>query len=476
MSNDRELVLARKDFELNAEDRAHEKERDVLREIVRNAKKHTNIMKSLGSLENGLTYSLFMPLADCDLKQYMERNPTPPRSPVEKAKLVQCAVGLAGAIVYLHEELESPVYEKLSCFHMDLKPQNILVVINPETKETSWMLSDFNMSRVKMKRKPADEQTTLRRSLTFSDNVYEINKLFKRRIPDAGDASTGEYTIGRRGIGTYLSPEACIEGFLLQAESDTWSLGCVVSVVFTYLYGGQAAVTEFANLRFKKGVDCFFNFSGNNEPHKLSDAHINDAVKRWHKQLRMDVKQRDPAEGLIFEDMIKFLGRKVLVVDPKQRRETTAGEIRERLIDAFKAYRNMASVGPASPRSPRSRFRMSGFTRLPWRRPSEGDAHSPHWRIPLSAAVKRCAFGPNAQPLVYITEDTLTAHSLEHVLLSTDSEDFDDDLMTYGQASPDDKARHWIPDVGVSSHYILAATDHHEFDVCFARSTLDSLC
>jgi serine/threonine protein kinase len=138
MLNEKALRLARKDFELNAADKAHEKERDVLREIVRNAKKHSNIMNSLGSLEIGSTYSLFMPLADCDLKQYMELHPTPPKSPMLKAKIVQCAVGLAGAIVYLHDELESPVYEKLSCFHMDLKPQNILVVIDPDTGNEEW--------------------------------------------------------------------------------------------------------------------------------------------------------------------------------------------------------------------------------------------------------------------------------------------------------------------------------------------------
>lgn len=138
MLNKKELTLARKDFELNAADRAHEKERDVLREIVRNAKKHGNIMNSLGSLEIGSTYSLFMPLALYDLKQYMELYPTPPKSSIQKEKIVKRAVGLAGAIVYLHDELESPVYEKLSCFHMDLKPQNILVVIDPKTGEEEW--------------------------------------------------------------------------------------------------------------------------------------------------------------------------------------------------------------------------------------------------------------------------------------------------------------------------------------------------
>jgi serine/threonine protein kinase len=472
MSNDQELRLARKDFELNAEDNAHENERDVLREIVRNAKKHTNIMKSLGSLEIGSTYSLFMPLADCDLKQYMERYPNPPATPTQKAKFVQCAVGLAGAIVYLHEELESEAYEKLSCFHMDLKPQNILVVINPTNGDQQWKLSDFNMSRVKMKRRQTGGQASLRRRMTFGDNVYEINKLFKRRIPDAANASVTDYTINRRGTGTYLAPEACIEGHPVQAESDTWSLGCVISVVFSYLFGGQEAVDSYSDLRGKKEIDRFFTLSGSNGPYRLKNAQVNEAVRKWHQDLRMKTKKRNQQEGAIFETLIKFLDRSVLLIDPNKRRETKAGDVREQLIDAFKGFRSMANPLQGPMQSPRSRLRNLSITKLFQRRQSEIEPHSQDWKIQLSAAVRSCTFGPNAQPLVCITDDILTAYSLEHVLLSNDSSEFDDDLMNYGQASPENKSRHWSPNVGVSAQYILARTTHHEFDVCISYFVL----
>lgn len=465
MSNDEELRLARKDFELNAEERAYEKERDVLREIVRNAKRHNNIMKALGSLENGSIYSLFMPLANCDLKQYMEQNRNAPFSPTQKAKIVDCAVGLAGAIVYLHEELESPVYEKLSCFHMDLKPQNILVVIDPETKEHQWKLSDFNMSRVKMKRKPFADQLTLRRSSTFGDNVYEINKLFKRRIPDAANASIADFTVNRRGTGTYLSPEACVEGHPVQAESDTWSLGCVISVVFSYLHGGQDAVELYSKHRGKNEIDRFFTFSGGGASHKLSDAHVSDAVKKWHKHLRMKTKQEHPEESDIYEKLIGFLDRKVLVIDPKQRRDTTAKDVRQQLIDAFNAFRNLANRGPGSPTSPRTRFNFPIINRFSQKRPSETEAQSHEWKIYLSDTARTCAFGPNAEPLVCVTDSTLSAYSLEHALLSNSSDNFNADLMVYGHASPQDKQRRWNPNVGVAARYIVAATNHYEFDV-----------
>jgi serine/threonine protein kinase len=466
MTNDEEYRVARKDFELNAEEKAHEKERDVLRDIVRNAKSHNSIMKSLGSLENGSIYSLFMPLADCDLQQYMQRHSAAPSLPMQKAIFVQCAVGLAGAISYLHEELESPVYEKLSCFHMDLKPQNILVVIDQETGEPSWKLSDFNMSRVKMKRKPFVDQLSLRRSSTFGDNVYEINKLFKRRIPDASAASVTDYTINRRGTGTYLAPEACVEGHPVQAESDTWSLGCVISVVFSYLYGGQAAVEEYSELRGKKDdIDRFFSFSGGNGPHKLSDAQVSDAVKKWHRHLRMKIKQERPGECEIFEALLSFLDRCVLVIDPKLRRQTTAKDVRSKLIDAFKAFRSLAEHVSTPPSSPGTRFNIPTFNRWMKRRQSEVDTQSQDWKIPLSATVKTCAFGPNAEPLVCMTDSTLTVYSLEHVLLSNESYDFSRDLIVYGQASLQDQWRRWIPSIGVSSRYIVTATNHLNFDV-----------
>ncbi|KAH4966662.1 hypothetical protein HBI56_087650 [Parastagonospora nodorum] len=472
MLNEGEYRIARKDFELNAEEKSHEKERDVLRDIVRNAKSHNNIMKSLGSLENGSIYSLFMPLAACDLKQYMQRNPAAPSLPQQKASLVHCAVGLAGAIAYLHEELESPMYEKLSCFHMDLKPQNILIVIDPESQEPSWKLSDFNMSRVKMKRKPFVDQLSLRRSSTFSDNVYEINKLFKRRIPDVASASSADYTIGRRGTGTYLAPEACVDGHPVQAESDTWSLGCVISVVFSYLHGGQAAVEEYSELRGKKdGVDRFFSFSGGNGQHKLSDVHVSEAVKNWHKHLRMKTRQERPNESEAFEALLSFLDRRVLVIDPKARRETTANDIRSKLIEAFDVFHNLEERGPTSPVSPGSRFNIPILKRWSKRRQSEAEAQSQDWKIPLSTAVKTCAFGPNAEPLVCMTDITLTVYSLEHVLLPNGSSSFNKDLIVYGEVSPQDKRRHWIPNIGVSSRYIVTATDYKEFDCYFYQIT-----
>lgn len=451
LSNPEKLVLARKDFELS--DTAYEKERDVLREIVRNVKNNNNIMESWGSLQIGSTYSLFMPLADCDLHRYMETHPSPPDSFKNKAKLVQCAVGLAGAIVYLHEELETPNYEKLSCFHMDLKPQNILVI--DRNGQQQWKLSDFNMSRVKGQRKISSELVPPSRSATF----YEINNLFKQKKPDITNSFT-ESTVNRRGAGTYLAPEACL-GYPLHAESDIWSLGCVMSVVLTYLHGGYAAVEEFSDLRSKKSHDSFdrfFTLSRGKELCGISDVRINDGVLRWFRRLRTESNK---SEKLLFANLTRFLMANVFIVKPADRRGTKASHIREKLVDAFQVYSGMSEASAKPPSTPKSPSRLLEIFR-PSRTSKTGlSLRSLGPSISLATPIRACMFGPDAQPLICVTDRELVAYSVHHVSSADDM----DNIGAYGTASPHDKGRLWTTNVDVSTQLIIAATDHHEFDV-----------
>jgi serine/threonine protein kinase len=461
LSNTEELILARKDFELNAYN-AHKTERDVLEEIVRNSTTHKNIMKSLGSLQIGSTYSLFMPLADCDLYQYMMRNPQPPRDWAQKARLLQSAIGLTSAIVHLHTQLESVNYERLSCFHMDLKPQNILVVTNAIPEE-QWKLSDFNMSCVKTRKRLTDDQSGPRHGHTF-DGFHDVNKLFNRRTPDVMDPSLTEPIISRRGTGTYLAPEACVDGSSVTAESDIWSLGCVISVIFTYMYGGAKGVEEFTDLRAGQGLDRFFAFSNTKEPRRLRDAILSEAVRKWFKELRRRTMEHSSDEGLIYEEMIRFLENDVLLVDPKKRQATKAEDARKKLIVAFTAYGNLSN-GLGFPKG-KSKTLMDRATRvLHIRKRSQPkvQAHAPDWAISLPYPVKAFEFGPKAEILACVTDSSIYAYSLDHVCLTRDF----NDLIACGSKSPEAEGRTWSSAIGVSQQYIVAATDHDEFEVSY---------
>ncbi|KAG9204051.1 hypothetical protein G6514_001687 [Epicoccum nigrum] len=445
LSNSGKLILARKDFVLTARDGAYDREREVLREIVRNVRNNSNIMESWGSLEFGTTYSLFMPLADCDLMKYMESR-TQPQSFGEKAAFVKCAVDLSGAIDFLHEQLVSPNYEKLSCFHMDLKPQNILVVIRDGVH--TWKLSDFNMSRVKG-RKNAGLQPN--RSPTF----YEINKLFHQEKPIVPTSSLGDSTVNRRGTGTYLAPEACI-GDSVQAESDIWSLGCVISVVFTYMCGGFSGVENFSKLRSSKSrdsTDCFFTLSRRRDLPKISDAVLNDGVARWLKQLR--TTQPTDSEKAILEDLTRFLEKQVFVIDPARRKNTTADQIRLKLVAAFNGYRKIPEPRFEPTTSPRPRWKIfAKVNSSTISRPIRLDTN-------LDPPLVTCVLGSNACPLVCATSKKLKAFQVHHIT----SEAATDNLIESESVSPLNTTLSWSKHVAASIRYVIAATDNEEFEV-----------
>jgi serine/threonine protein kinase len=121
---------------------------------------------------------------------------------------------LTGAIVFLHNELETSTFEKLPCWHLDLKPQNVLIVI--ENNEEIWKISDFNMSRAKPKRRQDDLH--LITFGTWHDKVLKLNDMFEQ-------GNLTEATMHGHRTGTYLAPEATFEILGgIQAKSDIWFL------------------------------------------------------------------------------------------------------------------------------------------------------------------------------------------------------------------------------------------------------------
>jgi serine/threonine protein kinase len=470
-SNPKVYTVARKDYILTQDD-THVRERDFLTELLRNSKKHDNILKNLGSLQMGSTYSLFMELADCDLWDYMTvHHPKGPKSWREKATILHCAVELAEALAYLHDDIRTDNFEKLSCFHMDLKPRNILVVTEKDKKTGEsverWKLSDFNMSKVKAKHKQG-YINPLQRSRTFAD-IYDFNKLFQKRGEPVIDPSLTDATANPRGDGTYLSPEACIKGGKVQAESDTWSLGCVLSVVFSYLDSGCKGVMEFRDLRSVVSKDQFFTNSG-------SKPRLSLSVHKWLKELRARAHRRNKEEGTIMKIFLDFLHHRVLLIDPEKRKNTRASDVAQELAKVFRSYDKLANLytpldgslglqdssnqdkqqkkkkkGPLS-------FLSNHRRRQPSLEPVAQSSNSWQIKYPDFTRASACEFGPNGDVLVYISGSTLYAVSLRNVLDTTDI----DDLIEFGSEKLD--GFYWTS-IAVSSQYIVATTNQQLFDV-----------
>lgn len=328
MSNNGPMDVARKDYRITASARADARdERDVMESILGMSRSCENILENFGSVQIGDTYSLFMPLAICDLKMYMtsqDFHPMSPSTTEAKADLIRCAEGLADGLKFLHSEMDGIV-----CYHMDLKPDNILI-FRDRTRGNDreiWKLSDFGMARVKIRR-PRGQ---------LRGGERDFDRLFIRRKKTIEPSLS--LTLNRRGEGTYLAPESISATRSMNTESDVWSLGCVISVLFAYLEGGSKGIQDYSDARAchrdAQGYDRFF-VRGH-----FTNPQMNSAVHSTHKKLVSQANDRGgPAEGAAVKSMLDYLEKNVLEVNTLKRCE--AHEVKAKLAEISERFKTMA--------------------------------------------------------------------------------------------------------------------------------------
>jgi serine/threonine protein kinase len=479
MLNSGDMLVACKEYKFvpASGDTSHEQERAVMLEILRTPLKHDNILESFGSLRMEDTYSLFMPLADCDLWDWMtEKSPAVPKTMTHKAEIVGYAASLASGLAFLHDGLVTHNLDPQSCFHMDLKPRNVLVVTDENTGKVRWKLSDFNMSRVKARsRSTAIIEPQLRRTRTFSDTVqvFNVSSLFREANPT--EPSRADSTINRRGDGTYIAPEASIDfGGKVGAHSDTWSLGCILAVVLSYLDGGAASVLQFSDRRCENAEDDrFFSQTAPKNAHK--PPRLNEAVNKWLKELCMSARKRDQDAKLVriserntVKLMTTFLKDKVLVIDPNKR--TKAEQVYHELKQALHSYMELQDeidklrVVVLEPKSPKKRRFFHGLS-LPRRdvpaqfdsAPKSGEGYR-YLNLGLEPGARSCHFSPNAEALAYVYDDELKVYSITEIGQTQDA----DALIDLGESKP--KHGSW-GSIALSKRHIIATTNRFMFEV-----------
>ncbi|GJN70982.1 hypothetical protein PLICBS_005042 [Purpureocillium lilacinum] len=311
------MDMARKDYIVADKSKARE-EYDVMRQILGSTSRNCeNIVESLGALEVGTNYSLFMPLAVCDLRTYMmSGHHISPRTQEARAEIIHCAAGLASGLQFLHTGIRTADFDELVCYHMDLNPSNILIFqerADDGSMRRIWKLSDFGMARVKVRRRAA-----------AGDRENDFNSLFVRRkkVPDPSVSAT----LNRRGEGTYLPPESISSTASMRTSSDVWALGCVLSVVLTFLETGAEGVRHYQDARMDHrradGYDRFF-LRGT----RFTEPDVHPQVKVWRKVLREKATKRNLTEGHAMSCMLDFLEQSVIRVAQR----CTAEDVKKKL-------------------------------------------------------------------------------------------------------------------------------------------------
>ncbi|PFH57340.1 hypothetical protein XA68_15196 [Ophiocordyceps unilateralis] len=370
--------LARKDYHLSdiSEARA---EYDNMKKIFESQPfKSRNLVECLGSLHVGSDYSLFMPLATCDLNDYMlKHHRAKPGTLQAKADIIRCTAGLADGLHYLHEVLESPECRRLVCYHMDLKPHNILV-FNEGNKPPIWKISDFGQSRVK-----------------------------EQKSKGNGNGNTASGTRNGRGEGTFLAPESVSKTRLMQKGSDIWSLGCIISVIFTYLEEGAAGVEKYTGRREdhrSKDDESDRFFLPSHSPWKESKVH--PVVKQWHNELITKAASRDAQEGDAVEQVLKVLESTALQIEPSKRRDE--GKIRQTLKDTLEKYQNLGKAVKGSISGSSGRTSHTWTNVLQSKPTPLSGAEVRVWRAETTEKTpddyKGCLVSPDAAFVVYWTD------------------------------------------------------------------------
>ncbi|THC95889.1 hypothetical protein EYZ11_004620 [Aspergillus tanneri] len=313
------LEYARKDFQLNQE-QAFQEEREILNRILDQPRRHRNIMVALASLQYGNTYSLFFDLASCNLAEYLHaEDHSPPWSWEEKCAIYRRGVTLAGALAFLHTEFRNQSLEMLSCYHLDLKPHNILV-FNAYTSSEEWKITDFGLSRVKGRRHGGDEDVAL--VMPFLRKAQWGPRHFQEPS-----------TMNRRGEGTYLAPECSLPNGRVSSASDVWSFGCIFSLVMSYIDAGRSGVVAFATKRRQQEHgDSFYTIKRRGREPELSPV-----VKNWFSHLKKRASASPHVmEGKVVGRTLDFLQKDVL--HPKRDRRVMATRLEAELSEISRRF------------------------------------------------------------------------------------------------------------------------------------------
>lgn len=420
--------------------KSFEAEGTTIKQFIQSAKSHDNIAITKASLEWGNTYSLFFDLANCNLWEYFTKDADTVKSLEEKRKVFSRTIGLAGALAYLHDELYlASTNEQLQCYHLDLKPQNILVF--GTTSNDIWKISDFGISQIK--RIPPNKS-----HIESEHHISFLDKIFQSKKPDE-DPSSG--VDNSRYGGTYAAPEAKEMSDTVTRRSDVWSLACVITLVLTFLDNGPQGITQFQKSRARdRSHDWFFD----SKALEAGSEILHVSVSTWLDTLNEKAHGRDKSEANATKMATELLKSKMFLQDQEKRLSAK---------DVERILRNIQSSFTALPESPSERIAptRSGWPmKLPhlhWHpHPREshkiGNPQEP-WRFDIPHGSKRCQFSADGRYLCIAGGSVMVIKPISGL-----------QQRQAGTPFPSPKEKQWAV-FSIGSKYLCAALDSEYFEV-----------
>ena len=421
--------------------KSFEAEGTTLKKFIQVVKTHSNIATTKASLEWGNTYSLFFDLAKYSLWEYFTQEADAVIPLEEKRKVFSRTIGLASALAYLHDELYvTSTNEKLQCYHLDLKPQNILVF--KTNGDEIWKISDFGISRIK--RIPLNTS-----QIGSEHHVSFFDKIFKSKEPDE-DPSSG--VNNSRYGGTYAAPEAKGKSDTVTRKSDVWSLACVITLVLTFMHDQSRGIAQFQESRAKdRSHDWFFDSKALKAgPETKEILHV--SVSTWFDTLNNEASRRNKNEATATRMATELLKSRMFVQNQKDR--SSAKEVEGELKKIQSSFKELPENPPKS-----TIHRKPGWhLKLPHWSPHHKGNHKvtnpqESWGFDIPEASRRCKFSADGRYLC------IASNSVMAIKLVSDIQQ-----GQTGRTFPSPKDKQWA-DFSIGSKFVCAAIDSEYFEV-----------
>lgn len=443
------MVMVRKDYKVDPR-ATRTPEHEILKKIFSAVNQCGNIVPIWGFLATGVEdYSLFMPQAHCDLWHYMTQDT--PRA-VDKLGLIRAARGLANGLNFLHNGIKDGEFTTFNCYHMDLKPNNILVFLEKVGDKTVyvWKISDFGLSKIK--RSTTDETASSASRGDHFDSIFA-----QRPLQDTAGASN------RRQAATYGAPESLLPEHSMGSESDVWSLGCIISILFVYLEKGADGVNLYSDERVahprSDAIDRFFIRE------RLTSYQVNPAVRKRHSALIAKARARNRLEGDAVRTILDFLENDVFI---HHTRRANAELFEKKLKETYDKYQGLTY--PQSDASPNTdnrsiRDRLNIFHPKDCNRMIKQE--HPICILQETKPFKGCDIAPDGSAVVLWTDFQLSFYSDESLYRAESLHPTEQDrLPPVASAAKEHYIEHSIwKSVSVTHRYLVASVSSASFEV-----------
>jgi hypothetical protein len=249
-----------------------QKEVGNLSKLRRAPLKHDHIAPFLAVISIGDQFNILSELATMDLQAFLEGGHS--QFKMNPENLMAAMTGLASALKFLHGGMDLPrnthspadaANEEgpVVCFHMDLKPENVLIYPEVGYDVGIWKFSDFGISRIKGPSRKKREGVTQRslNNLQVPTTLGDLKKSLSSR-PDEPS-----HTNAKRHSGTWTAPEVHqSDEKVIGTEGDIWSFMCIFALVCALALGPE----ELERFEAKRGKtekgkhdnavngDCFY--------------------------------------------------------------------------------------------------------------------------------------------------------------------------------------------------------------------------